>query len=111
VLRWLSKLRRHAPADAATDRRREERRNLKLPIEVRTAAGVTYKGFSRDLSSSGMGAVVSAPLNAGDEIWVKYSHPVPGSPTGLVMARRAKVRQSRGYRYGFEFDFSVPLQV
>ncbi len=108
VLRWLSSLRRSKPPDE--NRRREERRELKLPIEIRTAAGVTYPGFSRDLSPNGMGAVVSAPLNVGEEIWIKYEHPATDR-SSRVTVRRATVRQSRGYRFGFEFEFTVPLEI
>ncbi len=63
---------------------------------------MTYKGVGRDISGFGIGAVVSAPLDIGEEIWVRYDHPSAGL-TAQSVVRRAIVRQRHGYRYGFEF--------
>lgn len=109
VLRWFASLRRSFAAPSQVDRRAEQRRSVKLPIEVRSADGTQYRGFTRDLSNIGMGAVVSAELHVGDQIWVRYLHPVRGEQESRAVVRHATVRQRHGYRYGFEF--SVPLDL
>ncbi len=108
MLRWLSSLRQSLTGPRLSDRHRERRVDLKLPIEVR-AAGTAYAGLSRDLSPTGMGAVVSAPLNVGDRVFVKYEHPYPSGNVPRMVVRRAVVRQRHGYRYGFEFDVAFEL--
>lgn len=105
-LNWVASLRDSIKAPA--ERRREERRYLKLPIEVRVPSGATYPGFSRDLSQSSMGAVVSTPLKMGQEVWVTFSYPVPGKEPVRVELQ-ATVRQCLGFRYGFEF--AAPFDI
>ena len=107
MLNWIAALRRSLTAPP--NRRRENRKPVKAPIEVRAASGVTYPGYSRDLSPLGMGAVVSAPLRINEQVWVKYDHPVRGEQCARATVRQATVRQRHGYRYGFEFH--VPMDV
>ena len=94
---------------AVANRRREQRKSLNVPIEIRTQAGVVYRGWSRDISPAGMGAISSVPLEVGAQVWVKYDHPFPSGEAPRTIVRRAIVRQRHSYRYGFEFD--VPLEL
>ncbi len=107
-LNWISAL-RDSLIGSPSDRRREERRYLKLPIEVRVASGTTYPGFSRDLSRSSMGAVVSTPLKVGQHVWVSFDYPAAGQSSARTVEQEATVRQCLGFRYGFEF--TVPLDM
>lgn len=99
---WIAALRQSLIGSSA-ERRREERRYLKFPIEVRVSSGATSPGLSRDLTRCSMGAVVSTPLKIGQEVWVAYEHPSAGGESARTVTRRATVRQRLGYRYGFEF--------
>jgi c-di-GMP-binding flagellar brake protein YcgR len=92
------------------NRRRERRSPFKAPIEIRASSGVTYRGVARDLSPFGMGALISASLNIGEEIWIKYEHPASGSQIARAIVRRATVKERTGYRYGFEFQVSVDVE-
>lgn len=103
---WTASLR--GPIDGAAERRREERRFLKLPIEVRVPSGVTYTGLSRDLSRTSLGAVVSARLEVGQQVWVTFRYPEAGKEPVRVELQ-ATVRQCLGFRYGFEFV--APLDI
>ena len=105
---WISSL-RHSVLGASDERRREERRYVKFPIEVRVSSGDVFPGFSRDLSRSSMGAVVSTPLKIGQQVWISYDRPVGGVEPVRVVARPATVRICLGFRYGFEFD--LPMEI
>ena len=111
MLRWLSSLRQTLTGTIRANRRREQRRPFTTPIEIRVGSGVTYRGFSRDLSRLGMGAVVSAYLEIGQEVWVSYDHPTDGTVSARAVVRRGTVRQRFGYRYGFAFQVAVPAAL
>ncbi len=60
---------------------------------------VSFRGWSRDLSESGMGAYVPVELREGQ--FVNLDLPLePGAPNLCVAA---KVRRAQGFEYGFEF--------
>jgi PilZ domain len=60
---------------------------------------VSFRGWSRDLSESGMGAYVPLELREGQ--LVNLDLPLePGAPNLRVAA---KVRRAQGFEYGFEF--------
>ena len=107
-INWIAAL-RHSLIGSSAERRREERRYLKFPIEVRASSGATSTGLSRDISRSSMGAVVSTPLKIGQEVWVSYEHPAAGGESARTVTRHAMVRQRLGFRYGFDFD--QPMDV
>ena len=88
------------------ERRREPRAPFAASIEVRTSAGVTFRGIARDLSDGGMGAIVYADLGVGDRVVIYYMHPVEQA-TRFVF-RTACVRGRYGSRYGFEFENALP---
>ena len=100
---WINAFRHLLGQDARQERRGEFRADLKFPIEIRAASGITYRGVSRDISGSGMGAVVYAYLELGEQIWIKYQHPTEGEQNARAVVRHATVKQRHGYRYGFEF--------
>jgi hypothetical protein len=81
-------------------------------IEVRTASGAVFWGIARDLSRSGLGAIVFADLQVGDSVVVKYAHPEPPADSQFVV-RYARVRGRYGSRYAFEFEHAmdVPPEV
>ncbi len=84
---WIAAIRRSLAGPP--NRRREIRKAFKTPIEIRAASGVTYPGFSRDLSSLGMGAVVSAPLEVNEQVWIKYDYPARGEQVARAAVRQA----------------------
>lgn len=60
---------------------------------------VVFRGWSRDLSESGMGAYVPVDLLEGE--LVELDLPLEADAPNLRVA--AKVRRSHGSEYGFEF--------
>ena len=107
-MNWLTAL-RHSLIGTSAERRREDRRYLKFPIEVRTSSGARSPGLSRDLTRSSMGAVVSTHLKIGQEVWIAYEHPAAGGESARAVTRHATVRQCLGYRYGFEFEQAMDI--
>ena len=107
-INWTAALRESVGGSSA-ERRREERRYLKFPIEVKVSSGATYAGLSRDISRSSMGAVVSAHLKIGEQICVTYNYPVTRGEPVRPVTREATVRQRLGFRYSFDFD--LPMDV
>lgn len=105
---WIAAL-RHS-LTGTDERRREQRRYIKIPIEVTVPSGATHAGFSRDFSRSSMAAVISTPLKVGQEVWVKFEYPLPGDShqTREVLCQ-AIVRQCLGFRCALEFR--VPLDL
>lgn len=104
---WISAL-RHSFC-GSDERRREQRRYIKIPIEVTTPSGTTHAGFSRDFSRSSMAAVISTPLKAGQDVWVKFEYPAPGEQHTRTIMCQATVRQCLGFRYALEFR--APLEL
>ena len=92
---------------ADRDRRQSDRIAFREEIEIRTAAGTTCRGLSRDLSPTGIGAIVFGDdLSVGEEVRIKYRHP-RGTHSQLVV-RQATVRNRFGFRYGFNFAHPLP---
>src|SRR4051812_42336130 len=78
-----------------SDRRVAPRRAFAASIEITTDAGEQLRGAARDLSATGMGAIVYGTLNEGTSIRIRYEHPrLDGKPQPIV--RQAIVRR----RYG-----------
>jgi len=68
-------------------------------IEVhRIGEPLLTEGWARDMSESGVGAFVAAPLLVGE--LVTLSIPLPG---GEELVIPAKVKRNLGTQYGFEF--------
>ncbi|HYG99505.1 MAG TPA: PilZ domain-containing protein [Terriglobales bacterium] len=88
-------------ASAQNERRRLARANCDLRLTV-VADGpdqrVTYYGRMRDICEHGMGAIVPAPLSAGERVSLIFT--VDDQPPVTV---EGVVRQRNGFRYGFEF--------
>jgi hypothetical protein len=57
-----------------------------------------------------MGAVVTADLQIGEDVWIKYDHPVPDRSESRAVARESAVKQRFGNRYGFEFSVRWNLE-
>ena len=101
LTRWLREFAPKPPVE----RRETPREPFAAAIQVRSAAGLTYRGTALDLSAYGMGANVAADLLVGDTVVVYYAQP---TPTGVrFVCRSACVRWRVGARYGFEFDRSL----
>ena len=60
---------------------------------------VSFRGWSRDLSESGMGAYIPVELREGEQVNLDLTLEA-GAPKLRVAA---KVRRSQGFEYGFEF--------
>lgn len=86
-------------AERPGERRGVPRYRLEVPLTVIGTAGQSYRGFTRDLSEGGMGAVLSAELAVGEQVWLLYQLP-DGSPPKKV---QATVQWREGSRYGFRF--------
>ena len=56
-----------------------------------------------------MGALVTATLNIGERVHIKYEHPGRAGEQPRTLIRRATVSQRFGFRYGFEFDLPIDL--
>jgi c-di-GMP-binding flagellar brake protein YcgR len=83
------------------ERRTTPRYNIELHLTVMTKNGRTVRGISREMSGSGMGAVLTGDLETGEEVQLRYQFD-DGSPPQVV---RALVRHRQGRLYGFEFLF------
>jgi len=98
LLRWWQSV----VSPAVPERRQSRRIDFREAIEIRTESGETVPGLARDLSETGMGAIVFGyDLSTDEVVWIKYSHPT-GDRVQLVV-RQAKVCARYGYRYGFQF--------
>jgi hypothetical protein len=90
------------------DRRQTPRFGFTSSIELRAASGTIFRGIARDLSVRGLGGIVSADLQVGDSVLIRYAH--PHTPTTVnVVARHARVKARYGNRYGFEFHDQVDV--
>lgn len=87
---------------AQPNRRREQHTSFTGSVIVLTASGTQYHGICRDLSAGGMGALVSAPLEIGQQVRISYKHPALGKQMAF-----ATVKQRHGYRYGFAFTDTI----
>lgn len=85
---------------ARAERRRSPRVELEMLLTATTKDGKIYNGYCRNLSREGAAALIWGELNIGDEVELTYR---PHGAEGLEIVVFAIVRQSIGYRYGFEF--------
>lgn len=86
------------------ERRRSPRTPFSERLTVRTANGTTFHGIGRDVSDSGLGALVCADLQAGESVVLYYTQ-LDGAATKFI-CRPAQVRRRHGNLYGFEFQNS-----
>ena len=84
------------------ERRRYARRPFHGSVTVRTQSGQEYRGVARDISDTGVGAIVSGDLSVGQNVVVHYQE------GNAVTHAKAIVRQQYGYRYGFEILERLP---
>ncbi len=89
--RWLS-------AHPWEEKRRSQRRTIQGEVIVNTADGRMHRGISRDLSETGLAAIIYGDLDVGLTVQLRYEH-----PEGERQARTAVVRNRHGYKHGFEF--------
>lgn len=94
---WLRGLR----TKPSVERRLSPRTEFTEPVAVRTAAGTTFRGIGRDLSESGLGAIVYADLEIGDSVIIYFSR--HHQAASQFVCRPACVRRRFGNHYGFEF--------
>jgi len=87
----------------SADRRRHPRSSFVHDIVVRTAAGDTFHGFGRDISQSGLGAIIAADLQVGEELLIRFEQADPSGASPHVVEQKCVVRQRFGHRYGLEF--------
>lgn len=103
LAQWLHAL---AKNKSFAQARKEPRVAFTVSIEVRAANGAVFRGIARDLSTRGLGAIVSADLQVGDYVVIKYAHPQRQGDIQVVR-RSARIRGRYGSRYGFEFEQSM----
>lgn len=92
--KWLSPRERE-------EKRRSERRPIKGEVIVNTDDGRVHRGLSRDLSETGLAAIIYGDLDVGLTVHLRYEH-----PDGERHACTAVVRNRQGYKHGFEFATS-----
>ncbi len=85
--------------ESRRERRRAPRQELELVLTATAANGTTYRGFSRDISDSGMAALIWGHLRVGEQVVLSWRVSQPGSEVQLPVI----VRHRTGFRYGFEF--------
>jgi hypothetical protein len=85
---------------AREDRRRSPRVELEMLLTATTDSGETFQGYCRNLSREGAAALVWGELKVGDQVQLTY-RPLGNESEEVIVP--ALVRQSVGYRYGFEF--------
>ncbi len=83
---------------ARKDKRRCPRHTAEGFLLVNTADGRVHRGLLRDLSETGVGAIMYGTLEVGSTVELRYEH-----PTGVNQVRRAVVRHHYGYKHGFDF--------
>ena len=86
---WLAGILGQRPQD----RRRLRRDPLHASVVIIASGGFTFHASARDCNAGGVGAIVCADLQVGDEVVVKMDE----------RKLRCAVRNRNGYRYGFEF--------
>ncbi len=96
-MRWLKRI-FGRKTETAADRRQHPRYRMELIVTV-SAGGRTFRGRSKDLSQSGMGAYFDGELEIGEQVELAYELG-DGSP---AKRRTAIVRSRAGKRYGLEF--------
>lgn len=62
-------------------------------------AGTTFHGRTKDISESGLGAIVAGELNADELLELEFYLPGKLDPVRL----KATVRYHQGFHYGFQF--------
>ena len=100
------------PSTTASTKQREHRRfpryrtDLRLIVKVLGEEGyLRIHGRCTEIAESGLGAVVTAELAAGEMVALELS--LPGGPD-LVL--RAVIRHRMGFLHGFEFVGLLPTQ-
>jgi PilZ domain len=80
------------------DKRRCRRYTADGLLLVNTADGRVHRGRLRDLSETGVGAIIYGILEVGCSVELRYE-----DPRGVRQVRRAVVRHHYGYKHGFDF--------
>jgi hypothetical protein len=102
VMTWLTDLLKSAPfaflpRRKTRESRKSPRTKLNAPVTVLTTGNQPYRGVCRDISLSGLGAIVYGDLCLGQSVRLKF-----GAIDGNEMNVPAVVRNLYGSRYGFE---------
>lgn len=100
ITRWL----RGLGPKPRVERRQSARAPFTESVVVRAAGGITFHGIGRDLSETGLGAIVYGDLNIGDSVVIYYT--VRESAATKFVYRPACVRRRHGNAYGFEFQYA-----
>ena len=102
VMSWLTDLLNSAafaflPWHKSRERRKSPRTKLNAPVTVLTTGNQPYRGVCRDISLTGLGAIVYGDLHLGQNVRLSF-----GAIDGNEMNVPAVVRNLYGSRYGFE---------
>jgi len=111
MLATLEALRPPEPEDRLG--RKERRRVQRTPLDQRVKVTATVEGRETvllgrviDLSELGLAAVLSGSLERGEKVLVEFS---PGGK--LVLTLSAVIRHAQGFRHGFEFSNTSPMEL
>lgn len=90
---------RDEPAQAPSERRTIPRSHFEQILRVTSVGGtkVNIQGRIRDITEAGLGAVIPAPLEPGEEVTLEFT------ANDCHLALKAVVRYRRGIHYGFKF--------
>jgi hypothetical protein len=93
---------------AREERRRSPRVELEMLLTATTNSGEVFQGYCRNLSREGAAALVWGDLKIGDQVQLSY-RPLGSKSEEVIVP--ALVRQSVGYRYGFEFSVENEIEL
>jgi hypothetical protein len=88
----------HRPAAAAepSNRRTDDRRGAKLPVQIRSATGEDELSSTENLSPGGLAVSLAMDLRVGDKVEVIHS----SAAASELTARNATVRRRSAYPLG-----------
>jgi hypothetical protein len=85
--------------------RQTPRRSIEVPLSV-TFGSATFRGWSTDVGTGGLGMTVAAEIAVSSELLVEFA--VEGRTPIKV---RAVVRYRKGFKYGLEFLMITPQDL
>ncbi len=85
--------------------RQTPRRDLQLPLSV-TFGSETFRGWSTDVGTGGIGLTVAAEIAVSSELMVEFA--IEG---GAPIRARGVVRYRKGFKYGLEFLMITPQDL
>jgi hypothetical protein len=85
--------------------RQTPRRRLEVPLSV-TFGSETFRGWSTDVGTGGLGLTVAAEIAFSSELMVEFA-----IESGIPIKVRGVVRYRKGFKYGIEFLMITPKDL